>query len=84
MEFRAQEIATLGKDAFQCGRPLPAFRIRDRKAHVGRLCFDTKCIEEADQVRIVECIINDEAEIDLRFVAVIVERMRACVPPGPA
>ena len=79
MEVEAEQVAFLGEDATGGRGPFPTVAVRHGKAHVGFLRFDIEGIEQADQVGIVETIVDDEAEIDGGLVAVIIEDVRAGV-----
>ena len=80
VEARAQEISLLRKDTAQGRSPGPALWIGHRETHVGGFSLDTQSVEEADQVRIVEPVIDDEPQIDVDRGAIIVERVCAGVP----
>ena len=88
---RRQQVATSRKQA--CGGlapivaaalPLKAAGVRGhRKAHAAFDGFDAEVGEHGGQIRIVQLVIDDKADIDRQRGAVIVDSHGMAVPAGP-
>ena len=65
MEFRAEQVSLLRKQALRVGGPFIAVRIGDSEAHIARLGFDAQMLKKGNQVRVIGGIIDDEADIDV-------------------